>query len=158
MIHSARDWFMSRSPREQRLILLMLGIALPVLAWLLVVRPLNAAYDHARKEHREAVVRHGRVLALADAAKSAPARRVRSGNADIQLVVTEAASQAGIVLQGTTPSGPNAIDIGVTGGRAPALAQWLAQFEAQGIVVQQMRMTPSPDGTVNLSARLARAG
>lgn len=158
MIHRARDWFLSRSIREQRLILLMLGIALPVVAWLLVVRPLNAAYDDARKDQLEALTRHGRVLALADAAKSAPARRVRAGNADLQLVVTEAASQAGIVLQGTTPTGPNAIDISVTGGRAPVLAQWLAQFEARGIAVQQMTMTPSPDGTVNLSARLARVG
>ena len=158
MTSFVRDWYLSRTQREQRLILLMLAIALPMLAWLLVVRPLDAAYDDAVQDHLEAVSRHGRVLALADAAKSAPARRTRASNADLQLVVTESASQAGIALQGTNPGGPNVIDVSVAGGRAPALAQWLAQFEAQGISVQQMTMTPLPDGTVNMSARLARAG
>jgi general secretion pathway protein M len=155
---AARDWYLSRTQREQRLILLMLAIALPVLAWLLVVLPLDAAYDDAAKDHLEAVSRHGRVLALADVAKSASARRTRESNTDLQLVVTESASRAGIVLQGTSPGGPNVIDLTVAGGRAPALAQWLAQFEAQGILVHRMNMTPLPDGTVNLSARLARGG
>lgn len=156
MILTIRDWYLSRTRREQLLILLMLAIALPLLAWLLVVRPLNGAYDSALRDHLEAVDRHGRVLALADAAKSAPSRPVAASNADLQLIVTEAASQAGITLQGTNPNGPNAIDISVTGGRAGALTQWLAQFEAHGLSVQQLSMAPLPDGTVNMSARLAR--
>ena len=156
MTASIRDWYLGRTKREQRLILLMLAIALPVLAWLLVARPVSAAYDRALEDHLAAIDRHGRVLALAEAARSAPARRIQSNKADLQLVVTEAASQAGITLQGTIPTGPNGVDVTVSGGRATALAQWLAQFEAQGIKVQQMTMTPLPDGTVNMSARLAR--
>ena len=157
MTAGVRYWFLARSVREQRLILLMLAIAVPVLVWLLVVRPLDSAFDQARENHRVAVERHGRVLVLADAAKSAPLRGVRSGTSDLRLLVTEAASQAGIVLQGANPNGPNAIDISVTGGRAPALAQWLSQLEAQGLTVQQITMIPQPGGTTNLSARLARA-
>lgn len=155
---AVRDWFMSRTKREQGLVLLMLALALPVLAWLLVVRPLNAAYDIALDDHLAAIDRHGRVLALAEATKSAPSRRVEANKADLQLVVTQAATQAGISLQGANPSGANAVDVAVAGGRATALGQWLAQFEAQGIAIQQMTMTPQPDGTVNMSARLARRG
>jgi general secretion pathway protein M len=156
MTTSVRDWFVGRTTREQQLILLMLAIALPVLAWLLVVRPLSAVYDDALEDHLAAIDRHGRVMALAEAAKSTPARRVAANKADLQLVVTEAARQAGIVLQGAAPSGPNAVDVTIAGSRATALGQWLAQFEAQGIAIQQMTMTPLPDGTVNMSARLAR--
>jgi len=155
---AVRDWFMSRTKREQSLLLLMLALALPVLAWLLVVRPLNAAYDDALDDHLAAVDRHASVLALAEAAKAEPSRRVEANKADLQLVVTQAARQAGITLQGADPSGSNAVDVAVAGGRATALGQWLAQFEAQGIAVQQMSMTPQPDGTVNMSARLARQG
>ena len=151
-----RDWFLGRTKREQQLILLMLALALPLLAWLLVVRPLSAAYDDALQDHLAAVDRHGRVLAMAEAARSSPARPVEAGKADLQLIVTEAASQAGITLQGATASGANAVDVTVAGGRATALGQWLAQFEARGITVQQMTMTPQPDGTVNMSARLVR--
>lgn len=158
MTATVRDWFLARTQREQRLILLMLAVALPVLAWFLVVRPLNAAYDDALQDHLAAIDRHGRVLALAEAAKSNPARRVDANKADLQLIVTQAASQAGIALQGADPSGPDAVDVTVAGGRATVLGQWLAQFEAQGVAIQQMTMTPLPDGTVNMSARLARRG
>ncbi len=155
---AVRDWYVARTQREQRLILLMLAIALPVLVWLLVVLPLNRAYDDAVQDHLAALDRHGRVLALSDAAKSLPANPVKASKADLQLIVTQAAGQAGIALQGTTPNGSNAIDVSVAGSRATVLAQWLAQFEAQGISVQQMTMTPQPDGTVSMSARLARRG
>jgi general secretion pathway protein M len=153
---AVRNWFTSRTKREQHLILLMLAIALPVLAWLLVVRPLSGAYDQALDDHLAAIDRHGRVLALAEAARSTPARRVQANKADLQLIVTQAATQAGITLQGANASGTNAVDVTVAGGRATALGQWLAQFEAQGIAIQQMSLTPQPDGTVNMSARLAR--
>ena len=155
---AVRDWFIGRTKREQQLILLMLAIALPVLGWLLVVRPLSGAYDQALDDHLAAIDRHGRVLALAEAAKSTPARRVEANKADLQLIVAQAATQAGITLQGANASGANAVDVTVAGGRATALGQWLAQFEAQGIAIQQMSMIPQPDGTVNMSARLARRG
>jgi general secretion pathway protein M len=158
MTATVRNWFLGRTKREQRLILLMLALALPLLAWLFVVRPLSAAYYDALQDHLAAIDRHGRVLVLAEAAKSTPARRVEASRADLQLVITEAASQAGITLQGATANGRNAVDVTVAGGRATALGQWLAQFEAQGIAVQQMTMTPLPDGSVNMSARLTRRG
>ena len=156
MIATIRGWFLQRTQREQRLVLLMLAIAVPLFAWLAVVRPLTSAYDEALEEHLAAIDRRGRVIALAEAAKEIPARRVKTNEADLQLIVTEAASQAGIALQGATPNGVNAVEVTVSGSRATALGQWLAQFEAQGIAVQQMTMTPLPDGTVNMSARLVR--
>jgi general secretion pathway protein M len=152
------DWLSGRTRRERHLILLMLAIAAPVLAWLLVIRPLDTAHDAALDEHLAAIDRHGRVLALAEAAKSTASRPLDASKADLQLVVTQAAAQAGITLESASPSGANAIDLAVAGGRATALGQWLAQFEARGIAVQQLSMTPLPDGTVNMSARLARRG
>ena len=156
MTASIRGWFLARTKREQRLIMLMLALTLPLLAWLLVIRPVSAAYDDALQDHLAAVDWHARVLALAEAARSAPARPIEASKAELQLVVTEAARQAGITLQAATASGANTVDVTVAGGRATALGQWLAQFEARGITVRQMTMTPQPNGTVNMSARLAR--
>lgn len=158
MIARLHEWYGGRSRREQLLLLLMLAIAIPLLAWLLIVRPIGGAYDRALEEHLEAVDRHGRVLALADAAKSKPAVAPgNQSNADLELIVTEAASQAGIVLEGATLSAPNVIDVSVTGAKATAATQWLRDFEARGIRAQEMRMTPLPDGNVNLFARMVRA-
>lgn len=156
MTSAVHDWYRGRTAREQLMIRLMLAIALPVLAWLLTVRPVSALYDEAVRDHLAAIDRHGRVLALAEAAKATPARRIDASKGDLQLVITEAATQAGITLQNATPSGANAVDLTVAGARATVLAQWLAQFEARGIAIQQMNMTPLPDGTVTMSARLAQ--
>jgi general secretion pathway protein M len=156
MTMGLKDWFLGRTQREQRLVLLMVAIALAVFVWLLVVRPLGASYRDAVQDHLAAVDRHGRVLALVDAVKAAPARPVGATTADLELIVSQAASEAGIALEAMSPNGTNAIELTVVGGRATALAQWLAQLEAQGIAVQQLSMTPLPDGTVNMSARLAR--
>jgi general secretion pathway protein M len=152
-----REWYEARSQREQRLLLAMIAIALPLLAWLLVVRPLNNAYDDALQAQLEAVDRHGRVLALADTAKSKSVSGPHpSAGADLQLVVTESASQTGIALQGATPAGLDSIDVTIAGTSAPAVGQWLQGLEAHGVSVQELRMTPQGQAVVSMSARLAR--
>lgn len=158
MIVQIRDWYLSRTQREQYLLLAMVAIAVPLLVWLLIVQPVSSGFRQALNTHLQAVDRHGRVLALADAMKRAPARQAaQPGGADLTLVVTEAAMQAGVVLQGTTPSGANAVQVTIGGGQMPAIAQWLRGMEQRGILVQDLRVTPLPDGSVNASARVARA-
>lgn len=156
MIVRVREFYSSRSTREQRLLLLMLGVALALLGWLLVVQPLGRAYDEALQAQLEAVDRHGRVAALAEAATSAPARPRTDGDVDLQLAVTEAAGQAGLALQSATPAGGDSIDVTTEGAPAPVIGQWLRDFEARGIRVEQMRMIPQGGGLVTLSARLSR--
>jgi general secretion pathway protein M len=153
-----REWYASRSARERRLILVMLAIALPLLAWLLVVVPLGSASEAALERHLEAVDRNGRVRALADPVRvSRPAPVVQIvGAADLALVVTEAAAQSGLTLDSTTPAGPDAVSINISQARPVAAVQWLRDFELRGIRVEDLRMAPGADGTVSLSARLVR--
>ncbi len=158
MIVTVRQWYESRSLRERRLLLLMLAIAVPSLAWLLVVAPLNNAYDSALDRHLEAVDRSGRIRALAD-----PARVTRSaavpatGGAELALVVTEAATQAGLTLDSTSAAGPDTVTIAIAQARPTAAVQWLRDFELRGIRVENLRMTPAADGTVAVTARLVRS-
>lgn len=159
MIVRVREWYAGRSTREQRLLLVMLAIAMPLLVWLAVVQPLGEAYDEALREQLEAVDRHGRVLALADSAKTRQSVDSRSPAAvDLQLLVTESASQAGIALQAVNPSGTDSVDVTIEGASAIAVAQWLRGLEARAIAADELRMTPRPDGTVGTSVRLVRAG
>lgn len=157
MILAVREWYGGRTRREQLLLLVMVAIAVPLLLWLLVVMPVTAAYRDSLQDQLEAVDRHGRVLALADAAKASPARAPSpDAGTDMQLLLTEAAGNAGIALQQATPDGPDAATVGAAGVRAPAVAQWLRELDARGIAVSELRMTPQGDGTVSVSARLAR--
>jgi len=158
MIVAVREWYGGRTRREQLLLLAMVAVAVPVLLWLLVVGPVTSAYRDSLNEQLEAVDRHGRVLALAEAAKARPARgRAPDAGADIQLLLTEAAAQAGIALQQATPDGQDSANVAASGVRAPAVAQWLRELDARGIAVGELRMTPQADGTVSISARLVRA-
>ena len=157
MIVTVREWYSARSVRERRLILLMLVIAVPLLAWLLVVVPLSNAYEEALERHLEAVDRNGRVRALAEPARiSRPLAAPAAGAADLALVVTEAATQAGLTLDSTSPAGPDAVTISIAQARPMAAVQWLRDFELRGIRVEDMRMAPAADGTVSLTARLVR--
>jgi general secretion pathway protein M len=158
MIARLTEWFDERTPRERRLVLLMLAIAIPVLVWLLIVRPMAQAYDDALEQHLEAVDRNGRVRMLADAAKATPrAVRAAPSAADLGLVVAEAAGQAGLALEGNNPAGANAVAITV--GQAPArtAVQWLNDLETRGLTVEEWKMTPSGPGTISLSARVTKA-
>ncbi len=157
MIVTVRQFYEARSARERRLIQLMLVIALPLLAWLLVVVPLNTAYDSALERHLEAVDRNGRVRALADPVRvSRPAIAPAVGGADLALVVTEAATQAGLTLDSASPAGADTVNIAIAQARPTAAVQWLRDFELRGIRVEDLRMTPAADGTVAVSARLVR--
>lgn len=158
MIVRVREWYAVRSVREQRLLMAMAAIALPLLAWLLIVQPLGRAYDEALEEQLEAVDRHGRVLALVEAAsRTGPARPVSAATGDLQLHLTESASQAGIALQSATPVDSDTIDVAIEASTAPSIGRWLRDLEARGIAVQELRMTPQANGMASLTARLARS-
>lgn len=157
MIVRIRQWLRGRTPRERRLVLLMLVIAAPLLGWLLVVRPMALAYDGVLESHLEAVDRNGRVKMLADATRAASsAVRLAAPAADLGLVVAEAASQSGLALETNSPIGPDAVAITI--GQAPpvAAAQWLGELEARGLVVQEWKMMPTGTGTVSVSAQVTK--
>lgn len=158
MIVTVRHWYQSRSARERRLILLMTAIALPLLAWLLVVMPLSNAYESALDRHLEAVDRNGRVRALADPSRIArPVVAPAAGGAELALVVAEAATQSGLTLDSNSAAGPDAVTITIAQARPTAAVQWLRDFELRGIRVEDLRMSPAADGTVSVTARLVRS-
>lgn len=155
MIAKLRSWLLARTPRERRLLLLMVAIALPLLIWLATALMMHA-YDNAVRDHLEAVDRNGRVRTLADAARTAPGANGETIAADLELVVMETATQAGISLQGAESKAPNSLDVQVSGASATAAVLWLRGLAARGIQVEELRMTPSPDRTVAMSVRLVR--
>lgn len=157
MIVTIRQWYESRSARERRLILVMLAVAVPLLAWLLVVAPLGNAYDSALERHLEAVDRNGRVRSLADPSRaSRPAVVPAPGGADLALVVAEAAAQSGLTIDSASPAGADSVTIAIAQARPTAAVQWLRDFELRGIRVEDLRMAPAADGTVSVTARLVR--
>ena len=151
------SWFRGRSLREQRMLLAMLAVAVPVLLWLLVWRPVNNALEEARERHAEAIERHGRVLATARALKQ-ERRPVAAPAGDLAGYVGQAAANAGLSLTGASAQGPDRAAVTIASGDPRAMTGWLRGFEQQGLVVQELRITPAADGSASLTAVVARPG
>ena len=149
-------WYRARSARERRLLLLMLCIALPVLAWLLVWRPVDSALTAAWDRHAEAVERHGQVMAVVEALEGTTRPAASTTGGPLNAVAGEAAARVGLTLASAAPHGPDRASVSVAAGDPRTMLTWLRGLEEQGVVVSDLRMTPSADGSVTLTAVLAR--
>ena len=153
MIVVVRDWYAQRSSREQRLLLAMMAIALPLLVWLALVVPIERAYDRALERQLEAVDRHARILSLADRAKGAPARRP-APVADLALFLTDNARQAGLTAAPSPAPQPGFSLVTIASASTPAALEWLRRLEASGYVVSDVRITPAANGSVAVTATI----
>lgn len=151
MIAVVRQWYVGRSTREQRLIAAMLLVALPVMLWLLLARPISIAYDTALARHLDSVDRYGRIAALADLAKSEP-RLTSAPTGDLVLRLSDLGRQASLAVQIQPGETTESARISAATAPAPAAAAWLTGLEASGYVLDQVRFTPKGDGTVAIEA------
>lgn len=156
MIVAVRQWYSGLSPREQRLIAAMLLVALPVLAWLLLVRPISNAYDTALTRHLESVDRRGRIAALVDLAKSQPKVTPAAGG-DLVLQLSDQSRQAGLTVDVQPGAAAGTARLSATSASASAMAAWLTRLETAGYTLEQLRFTPKGDGTVAVEASVKGA-
>lgn len=147
-------WFLSRTPRERWLIALMLAIALPLLGWLLVGRPLMLSLEAAKARHVAAVQAHGAVLSQLAQLEASPVAAASETGAPLALRVTDAAARAGIRLTANEPRGANAVAITIAPGPPTASLRWLRQLEATGISVRELTITPDGQAGVTVRATL----
>jgi general secretion pathway protein M len=156
MMTRIADWWRLRTPREQRLLLVMAGLFGIVFAWLLVIRPLGDRLADARERHGRAVLALAAMRDQADAI----ARLERGGPTSIGLaitdVVTTAARGAGFADAAITPEGVGGARVTIAAARAPALFGWVADLQRRhGLVVDRLSVRTNSDATlaVELSVR-----
>lgn len=148
MIVHFSKWYGARSRREQRLLQLMAAIVIPLLLWLLLVRPLSNAYDHALQRHLQAVDRNGRVKALASNGDAV----VPAAVPDLALFLSDRARQRGIIAEGRAASAPGSAVISIASSSAPTALEWLRGLEADGYRVSDVRVAPTGGGAVAVTA------
>ena len=149
------SWWSERSPREQRLIQVMLGLAAIVLGWLLVVRPLTDSLDAAKTRHAAAVQQLGeaRARALPGAAPGAPAA------GPVDALVARTANEAGFTNARITSQGTDRASVAVDAARPQVLFGWVARLEQSGLIVERLTTRVNSDRTVAAELTLRkRAG
>ena len=116
-----------------------------MIGWLLVVRPLGDSLSRARERHGAAIV----VLAEARAQaaeierlqKQAPPR----SSEPLASLVSRAASGAGFPVRSLTDAGEGGVRLVLESAAPQAFFAWVAQMEAQGLVVVQLTARPNQD-------------
>lgn len=154
MIVQIRSWVESRSARERRLLLLMLAILVPVLIWLILVRPLSTAYDDALQRHLQAVDRNGRVKALA-ASGAVGARTAPRAVPDLALFLGDSARQRAITAEVTPGPAPGTAVVTIASSAAPAALDWLRGLETAGYRLGDVRLAPSGAGAISVTATVS---
>ena len=151
LIEQARRWWIGRSVREQRLLLIMGVLAGAVLLWLAVVRPVFAWREGAAERRAEAQVE----LMLIQAGTA----RVSGGPSGLPPAEVQAAARTaadGIGLNAVFNPGDGGVGFTVQGARSGALFGWLAALQTQnGIEARSLTVSENADATVNAEGLLS---
>lgn len=158
MIANLRNWFLALSQREQWLVALAGGLAACVLLIFGVILPAMAAIDSAKLELDDAVQRRGRIEATVENAAQQKSAGPQLSSSDIDLVVTQSATEQGFDLLKSASSGPGQVSFRIDQARAPALLAWLSGLEGQNIEVTSISLRGGTSGSLTVDAQLRRTG
>jgi general secretion pathway protein M len=149
MSESLKAWWRTRTLREQRLLLAMFGLAAVVLAWLLVIRPLEDALSRARERHGEAVLRLAEARAQAATITRLEQAPVSALPGPLDSLLSQSATEAGFTVTRVEPDGPGRATIVVQAARPQALFAWVNQVENRhSLIVERMNATTNADQTI----------
>lgn len=151
-------WFIGLTSRERMLVgIAGVLVALVVLVYGIVL-PVGAALDAAALHHRKATERAGRIAAGIEALKRAPAARPEMRAGPVDQVAGASAQEAGFVVQSSQRQGGSLVVLTIPTARPSAALAWLDGLGAQGLAVEQLTLTPAPDGSVSVNVTLRRSG
>ncbi len=142
---SSQDFWQARTKREQRLLIAMAALAAPILLWLAIIRPLEAARLRAEAELAAATADTAALEAARIALAAAPQNQSRPVMPRIQTAV----STAGLSLASLDPAGPNGATARIAAARAPVLLRLIAALEAEGMVITSLSISRNDDSSVN---------
>lgn len=157
LLARAHGWWDGRTVRERRMLRVMAVLVAAVLAWLLVVRPVQAwqagASDRrVEAEQALAEVRAG-LRVIAPSSTSAPA-----SIEGLEPLVRRTAEAAGLTVVTTmAPGGGLGIQMSQAPGRETFA--WLAALETDhGIKVCSLGVMENADATLNIDGALGQGG
>lgn len=158
MTDSFKRWWQGRTLREQRLLLAMGGLAALVLAWLLVIRPLDDALSAARERHGAAAVALAEARANAAAIQGLQSEAPANLGGPVDTMLNQSATEAGFPVARVERVSESEASITIDSARPQALFGWIRQMESRGLVVARLTVTANADPTVSAQATFRRRG
>lgn len=151
MNESLKLWWRTRTLREQRLLLAMGGLLAVVLAWLLVIRPINDKLSEARERHGAAVLALAEARAQAEAIGTLQQQRPASLGAPLVTILNQSATEAGFPVARVEPEGVNQATIVFESVRPQAFFAWVNRMEeGRGLIVERLSARTNGDQTLGV--------
>lgn len=158
MISALQIWFNALSLREKLMIAAAAALSAVIILIFLIGLPLLAAIETKQQEYVAALDRRARVEArIENLATAAPAAD-NNLSGSLQSVISQSAAEAGFALDRADPAAADGLEIAMAKARPKALMTWLNDWEARGIVAEQVDIKAGTDGTVSVTALLKRSG
>lgn len=151
-------WYIGLTERERMLVSVAGGLMSLIVLIYAIILPVGQALDDAAVRHRLATERAGRIAAQIDALKAAPRVKPAALAGPVEQVAGASAQAAGFVVQSSQRRGSDAVVIVIPTARPSAALAWIDGLSAQGLAVEQLTMTPAPDGTVSVNVTVRRSG
>jgi general secretion pathway protein M len=151
-------WWRERTPREQRLLLVMLALLGLVLLWLLVIRPLSDALEGAQQRHAEAVTALAEARARADAARRMEVAPNAAAPLPIDAFLSGTSREAGFANARIVGQGPARASFAVDAVRAQPFFAWVRRMERRGLIVDSLRARANSDRTLAVEAAFRARG
>lgn len=151
-------WYIGLSGRERLLVSVAGGLMALIVLVYGIILPVGTALDEAAVRHRLATERAGRIAAQIDALKSAPRAKAAALAGPIEQVAGASAQEAGFTVQSNQRRGEDSAVIVIPAARPSAALAWIDGLPAQGLAVEQLTMTPAPDGSVSVNLTVRRSG
>ena len=158
MIGRANAWYIGLTPRERTLVSVAGALVALVVLVYGIILPIGNALDEAAIRHRAATERAGRIVAQLDMLRGAPPPRAAALAGPVEQVAAASAQDAGFVVQSNQRRGSDMAVIVIPTAQPPAALAWLDALAGQGLAVEQLAMTPAPDGSVSVNVTLRRSG
>ncbi|WP_106640062.1 type II secretion system protein GspM [Allosphingosinicella vermicomposti] len=159
MKNAIRDWWTSRTLREQRM---LLGLALALgltLGWLLIVRPLADARTDVLRRYEVAITQLAETRARAAVIRSLNSTAAPVSSGPVAAVVSGAATDAGFTIARLDSGADGSATLSIAAVRPQAFFAWIAELEARrGVAVQRLSATTNTDQTLSVQATFARKG
>ncbi|KTT73630.1 type II secretion system protein GspM [Sphingomonas endophytica] len=156
-MNALKVWFDGRSPRERRLLLVMVALAIVTLVWGAIIVPVRNGLSSSRERYTDAVVRLGEAQAGLAQVKALQ-RRAAPLSAPLADVVRARADAAGFALASLDVEAPGRIRTSIATARAGALMQWIAGLEADGVLVDSLSVSGNGAGSVTAQMTLRTRG
>ncbi len=155
-LRTLHGWFLALSFREKMLVGIAGILATIVIGIYAVTLPLLNAIDSKRADYFIALERRAAISSQVDTALKSKSNAGSLPIGPVQQLISQSAVDAGFVLDRADAQGSDKVEFAMSKAKPSAFMIWINDWEARGIIIENMNVKAGTDGTIAVTATLAR--